>query len=114
MKKQTLIFELWGDDVNLFFEDGTDIVPGSATFDDLKACTGPGDAEPALRDFLASYVIRWRVFKDGEWRDADLSDKGALANKIYFDSRTPFYEDETLTETYMLWEAAHNITENQK
>jgi len=82
------------------------------TLQDVLDCTASGDCEDACNYVRDAYSIDWRILKmeEGEYRNlkATAEDKAALCREIYFDSDADFdYED--IAETYLIWDAAHNI-----
>jgi hypothetical protein len=76
----------------------------------LADCNRSGDCEPACLYILNQIGVEFRIVAlnaKGEYENrlATPEEKAATCRAIYFDSSSDF-SDETIAETYLVWEAA--------
>lgn len=105
------IVELCGDEsVNICRKNGANVSKRSELYKDLCDCIKPGDAEDACRYVISKHKPEFRIVKqiDGEYKNvlATHQDKAAVCRAIYFESESDFDGDESLCETYLIWDAA--------
>lgn len=93
--------------------NGSRISPKSELGRDLMDCNRSGDCEPACRYVIEHHKPQFRIVKmvDGKYENviATHADKAKVCREIYFDSDSDFEGDESLCETYLVWEAATDI-----
>lgn len=98
--------------------DGSEVSSDPQVAQDLADCARSGDCEPACRFILEHVGVEFRIIArnpaTGEFENrlATPKEKAATARAIYFDSAADF-DDETTAETYLVWEAAHNVEESE-
>lgn len=110
-----LIIEICSDCTSACLIDGQEVSANEQIASDLADCTRSGDCEPACLYVLDHVGVEFRIVArnaSGEYenRIATAEEKTATARAIYSDSESDF-SDERTAETYLVWDAAHNVQE---
>lgn len=98
--------------------DGQEVSADEQVASDLADCTRSGDCEPACEYVLEHVGVEFRIIArndQGEYENrlATAEEKAETCRRIYFDSESDF-SDEHTAETYLVWEAAHNVEAEQE
>lgn len=80
-------------------------------------CTGSGDAQPAceyVRDVIGVdfRIVARDAAGNYKNRKATAAEKAETCRAIYFDSEADF-SDEATAETYLIWEAANDVANEE-
>jgi hypothetical protein len=106
----SFIVEMCSDSVDICRKNGSNVSNRSELYKDLCDCIKPGDAEDACRYVISRHKPEFRIVKqiDGKYQNvlASHQDKAAVCKEIYFESESDFDGDESLCETYLIWESA--------
>lgn len=92
-------------------------VRGSDYESDVLDCCASGDCQPACEHIREHVGVEFRIVArnaagDYENRLATPGEKAAACRAIYFESESDF-TDESLAETYLIWQAAADV-ENEE
>lgn len=99
----------------IFLASGLEVSTDPQTARDLADCTRSGDCEPACLYVLDHVGVEFRIVAKnaaGEYENrlATAEEKADTARAIYFDSESDF-SDERVAETYLVWQAACDLSE---